>query len=76
MVLEQVLAFLPERTKQVLYYRGLGLTQKEVGKLVDMSKDSVKRIEQSLKGLGYQAPNLSGKRSGFPIRSGMTIEEV
>lgn len=63
-MLEQMLAFLPELTRKVIGYRGMGLTQKEAGKLCDISKDRVQEIEKKLKGLGYVAPNLSGKRSG------------
>lgn len=64
-MLEKVLAFLPRKVQKVIYYRSLGLTQKEAGLLAGMSKDSVKRVERRLKGLGYKAPNLSGKRSHF-----------
>lgn len=63
-MLEQMLAFLPEQTQKLIYYRGLGLTQKETGKLTGLSKDSVQAVEKKLKGLGYVAPNLSGKRNG------------
>lgn len=64
-LLEKVLAFLPQKVQKVVYYRSLGLTQKEAGLLAGMSKDSVKRAERHLKGLGYAPPNQSGKRSHF-----------
>lgn len=63
-LLEQVLSFLPARTQQAIYYRGLGLTQKETGKLLGINKDTVQSIERDLRPLGYTAPNLGGKRSG------------
>lgn len=66
-LLEAVLEFLPEVAKKVIYYRGMGLTQVEVGKILDISKESVKNIERKLKPLGYAPPSLSGKRSGKHI---------
>jgi len=63
-LLEQVLAFLPGSTRMLMYYRGLGLTQVETGKLLNISKDVVQREEKKLKALGYRAPVLKGKRSG------------
>ena len=63
-LLEQVLAFLPEQTRRVIYYRKLGLTQKETGKLIGLSKDSVQATERKLKALGYEARSQNGKRSG------------
>lgn len=64
-ILERVIGFLPEKVRQVIYYRGLGLTQAETGKLVGISKDRVKRVETDLKRIGYSAPNQSGRRSHF-----------
>jgi len=64
-LLEKVLAFLPKNVQMVVYYRSLGLTQKEAGLLAGLSRDSIQRIEKNLKGLGYEVPNLSGKRSHF-----------
>jgi len=63
-ILEAVLEFMPEVVKKLIYYRGLGLTQTEAGKILDMSEGSVKALEKKLKALGYAPPNLSGKRSG------------
>lgn len=63
-MLEKVLAFLPEITKKVIYYRSIGLTQKETGKLLDLNRDTVQNIERDLRGLGYMAPNQSGMRTG------------
>lgn len=63
-ILEAVLEFMPEVVKKLIYYRGLGLTQTEAGKILDMSEGSVKNMEKKLKALGYAPPNLSGKRSG------------
>jgi len=62
-LLDKLLPFLPHPVQKVVYYRSLGLTQAEVGKLLGLSKDAVKRQEHKLKSLGYRSPNLSGYRS-------------
>ena len=68
-LLERVLAFLPLSLRKVVYYRSLGLTQRETARLLDISHDSVRSLEKRLKTLGYSAPNLSGHRSAFIARS-------
>lgn len=60
---EQMLNYLPERTKKVIYYRSLGLTQIETGKVMGISDGTVKTIELQLRKLGYESPNQSGMRS-------------
>lgn len=62
-MLQQMLSFLPEQTRKLIYYRGLGLTQKETGKLLGVSGDVIQKRELQLKKLGYTAPNLTGQRN-------------
>lgn len=59
----QMLTYLPEQTKKVMYYRGLGLTQVETAKVMDISAGTVKGIENRLKSMGYVPPNQNGMRS-------------
>jgi len=60
--LEKLLSYMSPIIQKVVYYRGLGLTQRETGKLLDMSKDQVGEIERRLKGVGYVAPNFSSRK--------------
>ena len=47
--LEKLLAMMGDDIRRLVRYRGLGLTQRETGKLLDMSKDRVGEIEARLK---------------------------
>ena len=60
--LEKLLAMMGEDIRKLVRYRGMGLTQRETGKLLDMSKDRVGEIEARLKEIGYVAPDLNGTR--------------
>lgn len=70
-LLEQVLSFLPASTRKLIYYRALGLTQKETAKLLGLRRDQIQKAELKLKALGYKAPSQGGKRttSFFVTRS-------
>ena len=39
---------------RLIYYRNLGLTQKETAKLLDLSRDQVQRLEHELRGAGIR----------------------
>jgi len=54
--------YLPEETKKVAYYRRLGLSLKETGKLLDRSKSFVRETELKLKKMGFVPPVLPRAR--------------